>query len=117
MIVRRVTQRQFLLRPDKASKGIFLYALAYFAKKRRIRITGFIVLSNHEHICIEDPHGNVSVFLTELHSVIARAMNCERGRFEHFWASERTTLCDSWALPPWSARLATPRPTPRRPTW
>ena len=92
MIVRRVTQRQFLLRPDKASKGIFLYALAYFAKKRRIRITGFIVLSNHEHICIEDPHGNVSVFLTELHSVIARAMNCERGRFEHFWASERTTF-------------------------
>ncbi len=92
MIVRRVTQRQFLLRPDKASKGIFLYALAYFAKKHGIRITGFIVLSNHEHICIEDPHGNVSVFLTELHSVIARAMNCVRGRFESFWTSERPTL-------------------------
>ncbi len=47
MVVRRVSQRQFLLRPDKASKGVFLYALGYFAKKHGIRITGYIVMSNH----------------------------------------------------------------------
>ena len=38
MITRRCTQRQFLLRPSDIVNQIFLYTLAYVAKKYSIKV-------------------------------------------------------------------------------
>ena len=117
MVIRRVTQRQFLLRPDEATNDVYLYALAYCANEQQMRVTGFVAMSNHEHVCLEDPEGHVVEFYTLLHSLVARAMNLERKRFENFWSTEHTTLVR--LVEPWTCcrRLATPRRTRSRRTW
>ncbi len=92
LVSRRTTQRQFLLRPDEVTNGIYLYLLAYCALEAKVRLIGFVAMSNHVHSCVEDPCGNIEEFYQLLHSLVARAMNLERRRFENLWSSERTSL-------------------------
>ena len=50
MITRRCTQRQFLLRPDRATNNNFLYCLAEAAARFEIDVLLPSALSNH-HLC------------------------------------------------------------------
>lgn len=92
MITRRCTQRQFLLRPDRATNNAFAYCLAVAAQR-----TGMVVLftaaeSNHHHTGIFDPLGKYPDFIEHFHKLLAKCMNSLRGRWENFWSSEQTSV-------------------------
>ena len=87
-VTRRCTQRQFLLRPDGTLNNNFLYCLLHAAKAYNIGLLALTVESNHYHVVGHDPDGQISGFLERLDGLAARSINCLRGRWEHFWASE-----------------------------
>jgi REP element-mobilizing transposase RayT len=89
MISRRNTQRTFLLRPDDLTNRIFLYALAFAAKRFNIEIIAVSTMSNHYHAVVHDRDGVLPRFLELFHMLTARALNCHRGRWENFWAAEQ----------------------------
>ena len=92
MITRRCTQRQFLLRPDAETNQIYLYVLALAAQRTAVDVILPAVQANHHHTVAHDRHGRIVEFYELLHTLTARAMNCLRGRFENFWASEQTSV-------------------------
>ena len=87
-VTRRCTQRQFLLRPDGTLNNNFLYCLLHAAQVYNIGLLALTVESNHYHLVGRDPDGQISGFLERLDGLAARSINCLRGRWEHFWASE-----------------------------
>ena len=92
LITRRCTQRQFLLRPDDETNNAFLYCLAVAAQRFGIDVIISIMMSNHHHTAIRDHHGNVSEFMEHFHKLLARCMNCYRGRTENFFSSEEPSV-------------------------
>ena len=86
LVTRRCAQRQFLLRPSKATSEIFLYLLAVAAQRFDIRIHAFCVLSNHFHLVLTDAHARLPAFHQFLDALVARAVNASLGRWEAFWA-------------------------------
>ena len=92
MVVRRTSQRQFLLKPCPKTNRAWLYCLAVAAHKTGVRVIWSTVMSNHHHTGVRDPHGNISAFCRELHRLVAKYLNASYGRFENFWASGAVTL-------------------------
>ena len=91
MITKRVRNRLFLLHPHKNTSKIILYIVAVVARKYRIKIHSLMVMSNHWHLTVTDPEGDVCNFTRDCHSTIARALNAEYGDFESLWASGQTS--------------------------
>ena len=85
MITRRCTGRMHLLRPDAATTQTFLYCLAHAAEQTGVTLMFSVAMSNHHHTIIYDPDDSLSEFMRYLHGLVARAMNCLRGREELFW--------------------------------
>jgi REP-associated tyrosine transposase len=92
MITRRCTQRQFLLRPDRATNNAYLYCLIEAALRCRIDVLIMCAMSNHHHMIIRDPFGRYPEFIEHLHRMIARSQNALRGRWEHFWSAGQTSV-------------------------
>jgi putative transposase len=92
MITRRCTQRQFLLRPDRATNNAYLYCLIEAALRFQIDLVIMCAMSNHHHLIIRDRFGRYPEFIEHLHRLIARSQNALRGRWEHFWASGQTSV-------------------------
>jgi hypothetical protein len=92
MITRRCTQRQFIMRPDRATNNAFIYCLAEAATRHRIRILFTVAMSNHHHTGIYDPEGKYPAFIEHFHKLFAKCMNSLRGRWENFWSSEQTSV-------------------------
>jgi putative transposase len=92
MITRRCTQRQFLMRPDRATNNAFVYCLAVAATRYRIEVLFTAAMSNHHHTGIFDPEGNYPAFLEHFHKLFAKCQNALRGRWENFWSSEQTSM-------------------------
>ncbi len=92
MITRRCAQREFLLRPDEKTTQTFLYCLANASRNTGVEVLFSTVMSNHHHTIVYDPHGRVSEFCHDLHSLTARAMNCLRGREENFWSRKSANI-------------------------
>src|SRR5512135_2878831 len=88
LVTRRCAQRQFLLRPSRATNQTFLYVLALAAARYRVRVHAFCVLSNHVHLVVSDPEANLPAFHQFLDALIARAVNASLGRWEAFWAPD-----------------------------
>jgi putative transposase len=86
LVTRRCAQRQFLLRPCPLTNAIFLYVLAVAARRYRIAVHAFCVLSNHFHLVVTDPDARLPAFEQYLDSLVARAVNASLGRWEAFWA-------------------------------
>ncbi len=87
MVVRRCTQRKFLLKPSKRNNAGFLFCLARAAKVARVQLLWTMVMSSHHHTGVHDPEGRIDVFTRELHRLVAKHHNCGYGRFENLWAS------------------------------
>ena len=92
MITRRCTQRQFLLRPDRATNNAFVYCLAVAALRTGVRVLFTAAQSNHHHTGILDPLGKYPEFIEHFHKLLAKCMNALRGRWENFWSSEQTSV-------------------------
>lgn len=91
MVTRRCTQRQYLLAPSKHSEEVFLYCLAYAARKTRVRVHAVIVMSNHYHLIVTDELGVLPVFVETLNKLVAKCMNAILGRWENFWATAQAS--------------------------
>jgi REP element-mobilizing transposase RayT len=85
MLSRRCSERRFFLKACKRTRDIFLYALALYAKRYRIQVHAFCVMSNHHHLGITDTLGALPDFARDFHALVARALNCSLGRWEGFW--------------------------------
>jgi REP element-mobilizing transposase RayT len=87
MITRRCLDRMFLLRPSKIANELFSYVLAVAAAKYGILLHAYCVLSNHFHLVLTDPAGNLPRFEQYLDALVARAFNALYGRWDYFWTS------------------------------
>lgn len=90
LVTRRCTQRQFLLRPEKAITEGFKYALGYAAKCHGILIYAAIVMSNHYHLVVRDRNGSLPHFVQQLNSATGHTFNVLRCRRENFWSTRRS---------------------------
>jgi len=89
MVTRRCTQRMFLLKPDEITNRGFLYCLALAAQRYQVDVYAFVCMSNHPHENVGDKLGNLPEFTRYFHSLLARYVNCCRGRWENLWATEQ----------------------------
>jgi putative transposase len=92
LITRRCTQRQFLLRPDRATNNAFTYAMIEAAQRAQIEVLLPCAMSNHYHAVIFDRFGRYPEFVEHFHKMFARSQNALRGRWENFWASEQVCV-------------------------
>jgi REP element-mobilizing transposase RayT len=86
LVTRRCSQRQFLLRPSKATTQTFGFLLAVAARRFDIDLHACCVMSNHVHLVLSDPRAQLPAFSRFLDSLVARSMNALLVRWEHFWA-------------------------------
>ena len=85
-VTRRCLFRLFLLVPSKFLNHLFKFCLGYAASKFGIKVHLAVVLSNHYHLIVSDPHGLLPKFCHLLNSLLARVLNAYLGRSETFWA-------------------------------
>jgi putative transposase len=86
LVSRRCTQREFLLKPSVLTNLIIKFVLAVAAARYGVLIHGLCVMSNHWHLVLTDPRGNLPDFSHLLDGVVAKALNALYGRWESFWA-------------------------------
>lgn len=87
MITRRCSERRFFLRPDSYITQALVYCLAFAARRFGVICHCGVALSNHWHLVVTDPSGNVCRFVAFVHLLIAKAVNVYRGRWESMWAA------------------------------
>jgi REP element-mobilizing transposase RayT len=92
MVTRRVSERRFLLRPDKVVNNIVEYCIALAAKKAQVLLHCLVVLANHYHLEATDPSGNLPDFLREANRMIAQCLNRYWGRDEALWSSDKPSV-------------------------
>jgi hypothetical protein len=92
MLTRNCTQDLFLLRPDPDTVNAFIYCLAVAAQRHQVDIMGFIQMSNHLHDAPYDRLGNAPEFYQEFHRLLAKCVNCLRGRWENVFATKQTSV-------------------------
>jgi REP element-mobilizing transposase RayT len=88
LITRRCSERRFFLRPDPQVTRIFEYLLAVACERHEVDLHGFVCMSNHYHLVVTDRKGHLPEFQQYLNSLLARAINCARGRWEAFWSRD-----------------------------
>ncbi len=86
LVTRRCSQRQFFLRPSKATTQLLGYLLAVAAERYRIDVHAFCAMSNHIHLVVTDRDARLPEFGRFFDSLVGRAMNFMLGRGENFWA-------------------------------
>ncbi len=87
LVTRRCTQRQFLLRPSRATNQVFTYCLVVASKRFGVLVHGYAVLSNHYHLVLTDVHGNLPLFMGWLNKHVAKSINARLGRWENLFDS------------------------------
>lgn len=87
LVTRRCSQRQFFLRPSKATTELLGFLLAVAAERFHIHLHAFCAMSNHLHLVLTDPEARLPAFMGFLDSLVGRSMNPRLGRDEHFWSS------------------------------
>jgi REP-associated tyrosine transposase len=94
LITRRCSERRFFLRPSKRCRQALLFCLAEAARRSGVQICALLVMSNHYHAVIHDPHGRHPRFTEHAHKLIAKTMNAQLGRWEALWASEPCSVVE-----------------------
>ncbi len=92
LVTRRVSQRHFWLAPKGAVKRVFGYCFAVAMQRYGVAVHALCVLSNHYHAVVTDPEGRISDFIRYFHSLVARALNAQLGRWENLWSTRQTSL-------------------------
>jgi hypothetical protein len=98
LLSRRVTQRQFLLRPDDDIIQMYQYVLAVGAKRYGIALHGWVAMSNHHHVVFTDVKGNYPAFLAYVHRLMAMCVNSRRRRRENVWSTTQPSMV--WLVEP-----------------
>lgn len=80
VIARRTERRVHLFRPDALMNQVFRYCLAYAVQKTGVRLIASVLMSNHYHIVVHDPHGGRVCELTEiLNGLLTKTTQAVRG--------------------------------------
>lgn len=79
-ITNRCFQERFLIRPSPQVNAIIRDCLVWAADKHDVIIYAFVFLSNHFHLLAGAPHLNMSAFMRDFQSQLARRINILRGR-------------------------------------
>jgi putative transposase len=98
MATRRISERRFLLRPDRNVNNIVGFCIGLAAKKHGILLHVLAVMTNHYHLEGTDPDGKLPDFLRDANRTIAQCLNEYWGRDEALWSSDKAnvvTLLDS----------------------
>ena len=95
LLTRRCMGRRFGLVPRGMTPELFGYCVALAAKRHGILIHAIMVLSNHWHALLTDPHGKLPDFCRDVHALVGRALNAHLGRWEAFWSSQRVSLVET----------------------
>ena len=88
LVTRRCYQRTFRLRPSDETTEILAYCLGLATEKTGILLHAVCFMSNHHHMVVTDPLGQLPDFLRELHRLTAKAMNAAQGQWENLWSAE-----------------------------
>ena len=91
LVSRRCVGRQYLLKPDtkRLVEQIFLFCLAFAARKAGVEIHAFCEMSNHYHAVVTDIDGRLSEFMHDLNMYVGKCMNVVLGRYESLWSAEK----------------------------
>jgi putative transposase len=92
MITRRVTQRMYLLRPERVVNELFEYCIADAAQRTGVKLIAWCAMSNHYHAVLYDPDGKVPEFCEHFHKMMAKPLNLLRKRRENVWSTEETCV-------------------------
>lgn len=85
VLTRRCHERRFFLHPGGKICPALAYALAVALGKYEMKLIGVIFMSDHYHILLWDPHARYPDFARYMNSLIARMVNCRRGRWDSLW--------------------------------
>jgi len=85
LVSRRCSDRRFFLRPSKETNAIVKYELVKYARRHGIRIHGYLAMSNHIHLVLTDPFGELPRFMRDFLREVAKAVGAEIGRWNGFW--------------------------------
>lgn len=72
LITNRCREGKFLMRPDPEMNRILLAALVHFATMHEVEILAWCFMSNHFHLIVRAPKLNLSAFMRDFQSKIAR---------------------------------------------
>ena len=90
MISQRVSQRMFLLKPDRQLIQNIVYILAYLQTRYDIEYHALIVLSTNLHLLLRDRRGDqLQAFNRDFFSLLARSTNCYWGRNENLFNTSK----------------------------
>jgi REP element-mobilizing transposase RayT len=80
----------FLLKPDKETNDLILFWLAKAKVKygSDIELYAFVFMSNHYHMLLRDPQGQLSKFMWYFQGNLARSINSNINRLGKFWHRE-----------------------------
>ena len=85
-VCNRTLQQRFFFRPSEEVNRIILACLARAATKHKIRLFGFVFMSNHFHMLLQAYFMNLSEFMRDFQSAVARRLNELHGREGKFFA-------------------------------
>src|SRR5690554_3961425 len=92
LVTTRCVGAQHLMRPDAECCAIILACISRYVVAHKIDVYGFVFMSNHFHLLCGAPHLNLSAFLQDLNSSIARRLNKYRGRDGVFFGERYSTV-------------------------
>ena len=101
LVTSRCVGAQHLMRPDAECCRIILACLSRFVVAHKIDVYGFVFMSNHFHLLCGAPHLNLSAFLQDMNSSVARRLNIHRKRDGVFFGERYSSvdvLCGEKAL-------------------
>jgi REP element-mobilizing transposase RayT len=89
-ITRKCLESRFFLAPDSdEGTRIIGFCLGMALDRFEIELHAAVFMSNHYHLDVTDPYGQLPAFKCMLNAFIARALNAYRGRFDRFWSAEQ----------------------------
>ncbi|MFT3917797.1 MAG: hypothetical protein QM704_28045 [Anaeromyxobacteraceae bacterium] len=86
-ITHRCLERRFYFKPTPEVRQVFGFLLAVMAERHGILLHVACVLSNHYHLVLTDPKGELPAFMQEFNSTLARFLNKLWGRSENVFPS------------------------------
>jgi hypothetical protein len=92
-ITKKCLEGRFFLVPDSDEvTQIIGFCLGLALDRFEIELHAAVFMSNHYHLDVTDPKGEMPAFKCMLNSFIARALNAHRGRYDKFWSGD--AACD-----------------------
>ena len=84
-VTRRCSDRRFFLVPSPIVNGIFVFCIAFAAKLTSMQLHALCVMSNHIHIVLTDPKGELPRFMAWLNRHSAVCLQILRRRAGPIW--------------------------------